>query len=80
MYNHVSWHCNQYIPRVSVERTVVLNISMVNFMITLFACYPPSSAQFLHALWQLSSGRHGNEGVTKKQNLLETTLAQENPT
>lgn len=56
---------------------MVLNITMVNLLVTLFACYLSCSPQFPHTLWQLSSGGYSNEEVTKKSNLLDTTLAED---
>lgn len=56
---------------------MVLNITMANLVITLFACHLSCSPQFPCTLWQLSNGGHGNEEMTKKPNLLDTTLAQD---
>lgn len=56
---------------------MVLNITMVNVLITLFAFYLSCSPQFPRNLWQLSSGGNSNEEVTKKSNLLDTTLAED---
>lgn len=56
---------------------MVLNITVVNLVITLFACHPSCSPQFPRTLWQLSNGGHDNKEVTKKPNLLDTTLARD---
>lgn len=65
------------VTRGSLQRPMVLYMTMVNLVITLFASHPPCSSQFLCTFWQLSNGGRSNEEVTKTPELLDKTPAQD---
>lgn len=65
------------ITRGSLQRPMVLYMTMVNLVITLFASHPSCSSQFLCTFWQLSNGGRSNEEVTKTPELLDKTPAQD---